>query len=107
MGFFIHCDSQLAYCPITYIVALAFCDNAFENDRLTPELIWRITVLKRLHVLPLRWKKTKLKTPLLRGAEQTLYDVDVHPSFLMKYDSSNATLKGLGEGAGFRNPVVH
>lgn len=35
-----HCDYQQAYCPITHIVALAFRDNAFENERLTPELVW-------------------------------------------------------------------
>jgi hypothetical protein len=26
------------------------CDNAFKNDRLMPELIWRLRVPKRLHV---------------------------------------------------------
>jgi hypothetical protein len=34
-----HCDYQLAYCPITQIVALAFRDGAFENEKLTPDLI--------------------------------------------------------------------
>jgi hypothetical protein len=65
-----HCDYQLAYYPITYIVALAFFDNTFENDRLMPELIWPLRVHKRLRVLPLRWKKSKLETPLLPRTEQ-------------------------------------
>jgi hypothetical protein len=51
-----HCDYQLAYWPITYIVALAFRDNAFENERLTPELVCSLRVPKRLHVLPLKFQ---------------------------------------------------
>src|SRR5205809_454592 len=61
MRFFMHCDYQLAYCPLTYIVALAFRDNAFENERLTPEIFWQLRIPKRLHVLPIKWKKSKLK----------------------------------------------
>jgi hypothetical protein len=40
-----HCDYQLAHCPITYILALAHADRAFKNGRLTPEYIlqsWQI-----------------------------------------------------------------
>jgi hypothetical protein len=50
-----HEDYQLAYCPIAYIAALAFADDAFENPRLTPELSHKLRVPKRLHVLPLQF----------------------------------------------------
>ena len=39
-----HEDYQLAYCPIAHITSLAFADNAFENTRLTPELLHRARV---------------------------------------------------------------
>ena len=47
-----HEDYQLAYCPIAHIAALAFADDAFENARLTPELLHKLRVPKRPHVLP-------------------------------------------------------
>jgi hypothetical protein len=102
-----HCDYQLAYCPITYIVALAFRDNAFENERLTPELVWSLRVPKRLHVLPLKWKKDKLDIPVLRRMRQTPSGVEVDPILSMTYDSSNSALKDLGEGLGYEEPVQH
>jgi hypothetical protein len=47
-----HGDYQMAYCPINQIISLAFRDGAFVNP-LTPELIWRLQVLKRRQDLPL------------------------------------------------------
>jgi len=38
----IHQNYQLAYCVITYILALAHHDKAFRNERLTSELILRL-----------------------------------------------------------------
>jgi hypothetical protein len=103
-----HCDYQLAYCPITYIVALAFRNNAFENERLTPELVWGgLRVPKRLHVLPLRWKKEKLDIPVLRRMRRTPFGVEVDPTLPMTYDSSNSALKDLGEGLGYEEPIQH
>ncbi|KAI3193967.1 hypothetical protein CBS147311_8868 [Penicillium roqueforti] len=52
--FFIHGDYQLAYCPITQIIAFAFRDGAFANADLTPELIWRLQVPRGSLSLPLR-----------------------------------------------------
>ena len=55
-----HCDYQLAYCPITYILALAHADRAFQNDRLTPEYIIRLRVPERLKTLSIPWKDEML-----------------------------------------------
>src|ERR1700733_9678516 len=33
---------KLAYCPITYILALAHAERAFKNERLTPDYILRL-----------------------------------------------------------------
>jgi hypothetical protein len=103
-----HCDYQLAYCPITYIVALAFRDNAFENERLTSELVWGgLRVPKHLHVLPLRWKKDKLDISVLRRMRQTPSGVEVDPILPMTYDSSNSALKDLRERLGYEASVQY
>jgi len=57
-----HEDYQLAYCPLAHITSLAFADDAFENARLTPELLHKLRVPGRLHVLPAQiveslWRK--------------------------------------------------
>jgi hypothetical protein len=52
-----HEDYQLAYCPIVHITSLAFVDDAFENARLTPELLHKLRVPGRLHVLPCHSKR--------------------------------------------------
>lgn len=40
--FFLYMDYQLVYCPITFILALAFTVNAFEADRITPDNIMQL-----------------------------------------------------------------
>lgn len=102
-----HCDYQLAYCPITYIVSQAFRDRVFENKELTPELFWRLRVRGRGHSLPIRWKKEKLDIPVLRRMDQTAYEYEVHRSMAMTYESSHSGLKDLGEDAGFEDPLGH
>jgi hypothetical protein len=102
-----HCDYQLTYCPILHIVTMAFRDNAFENERLTPDLVWKLRVPKRLPSLPLRWKKNKLKLPVLRRMKQTPHGVEVDPTLPMTYDSSNLALKHIGEGLGYEDPPDH
>lgn len=102
-----HCDYQLTYCPILHIVAMAFRDEAFENERLTPELVWRLRVPGRLPSLSLRWKTEKLKLPVLRRMEQTASGWEVDPRLPMTYDSSNMGLKHIGEGLGYENLPTH
>ena len=102
-----HGDYQVAYCPITQIISLAFRDEAFLNTALTPELIWRLRVPKRSQSLPVRWKQEKLNLPLLRRVEQTPYGYEVHTSLPMMYDSSRQALKYLGRDAGFDDELGH
>jgi Protein of unknown function (DUF3435) len=102
-----HCDYHLTYCPILHIVVMAFRDNAFENDRLTPELIWKLRVPRRLDNLSLKWKKDKLKLPVLRRMKQTPYGIEVDPALPMTYNPSNLALKHIGEGLGYEDPPDH
>ncbi|BDD59922.1 hypothetical protein MAP00_005092 [Monascus purpureus] len=105
--FFMHSDYQLAYCPITQIIAYAFRDGAFENSALTPDIVWRLKVLKCLQSLPLRWKLEKLNTPLLWRLKRTPYGYELHESLSMTYDSSWQALQELGRDARFENDIGH
>jgi hypothetical protein len=100
-----HEDYQLAYCPIAHIIALAFADGAFESARLTPELLHKLRVPSRLHVLPLRFKKSKWNKPICRSTVQTVSGVHTHPTRPMLYHTANDALKRLGELAGYRYPI--
>jgi len=100
-----HEDYQLAYCPMAHITSLAFTDDAFENARLTPELLHKLRVPGRLHVLPLRFKKSMLSTPIFRSTVQTVSGVHTHPTRPMLYPIANEALKRLGEIAGYRYPI--
>jgi Protein of unknown function (DUF3435) len=96
-----HCDYQLAYYRITYILALAHANRAFKNERLTPEYILRLRVPPRLHPLSILWKEEMLRITLLRHIEQTPYGVRVHYEKPMKYKTSNNLLKQLEKYAGY------
>jgi Protein of unknown function (DUF3435) len=97
-----HEDYQLAYCPLAHTTSLAFADDAFKNARLTPELLYKLRVLKRLHVLPLRFKKSISNTFIFRGTVKTVSGVHTHPTRIMLYRVANEGLKRLEELAGYR-----
>jgi hypothetical protein len=100
-----HEDYQLAYCPIAHITALAFADRAFQNARLTPDILPKLRVPSRLHVLPLLFKKSMFNTPIFRSTVQTVSGVHTHPTRPMFYSTANDGLKSLGELAGYRYPI--
>jgi Protein of unknown function (DUF3435) len=103
-------DYQLAYCPIAHITSLAFANEAFANDafentRLTPELLHKFRVPGRLHVLPLRFKKSMSNMSIFRGTVKTVSGVHTYPTRTMSYRVANEGLKRLGELAGYRYPI--
>lgn len=62
-----HEDDQLAFCPITHIVALAFADDAIDSgaEVLTPNIFWKLKVPSSRPVFRIRWKEGKKDTPWL------------------------------------------
>ena len=99
-----HEDYQLAYYPLAHITSLAFADDAFENSRLTPELLYKLRVPGRLHVLPLRFKKSMSNTPIFRSTAKTVSGVHTHPTRTISYRVANEGLRRLGELAGLPLP---
>ena len=104
--FSMHGVYQLAYCPINQIISYAFHDGAFFNTALTPELIWRLQVLKHSQSLPLHWKLEMLDIPLQR-VERTPYSYELHKSLPMTYNSSREALQELGWDARFEDDIGH
>jgi hypothetical protein len=100
-----HEDYQLAYYPIAHIAALAFADDAFENPRLTPELLHKLRVPKRLYVLPLQFKKSIHNIRIFRSTVRTASGVVTHATQPRSYHSASDDLKQLGEVAGYRHPI--
>ena len=60
-----HCDYQLAYCFIMYILVLIYVDRTFKKKRLTSEYIFRLRVSSRLHTFFILWKNKMLQTLIL------------------------------------------
>jgi Protein of unknown function (DUF3435) len=100
-----HEDYQLAYCPIVHVTSLAFANDAFEHARLTPEFLYKLRVPRRLHVLPLQFKKSMWSIPIFRSTVKTVSDISTHPTWPMLYRTANDALKRLGETAGYRHPI--
>jgi hypothetical protein len=63
-------------------------------------------VLGRLHVLPLRFKKSILNTPIFRGTVKTVSGVYTYLTRIMLYRVANEGLKRLGELVGYYN-LIH
>ncbi|KAK2477167.1 hypothetical protein H9L39_12391 [Fusarium oxysporum f. sp. albedinis] len=64
---------KLLFCAVSTILALALHDNAFDAPSLTDAaVIFRSKPPRFKHCIPLRWKKSMVKTPIFRryrGAE--------------------------------------
>jgi hypothetical protein len=100
-----HEDYQLVYCSLAHITSLVFVNDAFENSRFTPELFYKFRVLGRLHVLPLRFKKSILNTPIFRGIIKIVSGIYTYSTRIMLYRVANEGLKRLEEFAEYRYPI--
>ncbi|KAF5962953.1 hypothetical protein FBULB1_13691 [Fusarium bulbicola] len=68
---------KLLFCAISMILALALHDNAFDAPSLTDAaVIFRSQPPRFKHCIPLRWKKSMLKTPIFRRYRGTELSTD-------------------------------
>ncbi|KAI9888578.1 MAG: hypothetical protein M1814_006625 [Vezdaea aestivalis] len=103
--FFLHCDYQLVYCPITFILALAFADNAFKSELITPDYLLRVKVPSRLHTLPIHWKTEILDKPIFRRLRRDSSGIGIDDSLPLSYRYGNDAIHRLGELAGYRHSI--
>ena len=64
-------DVPLVCNPVMYMLALAFVDNAFENDFTGPEDIYKLIVPPETDRIRLRWKDSWAETPVFYDIEKT------------------------------------
>ncbi|KAK2469504.1 hypothetical protein H9L39_18775 [Fusarium oxysporum f. sp. albedinis] len=68
---------KLLFCAVSTILALALHDNAFDAPSLTDAaVIFRSQPPRFKHCIPLRWKKSMLKTPIFRRYRGTELSAD-------------------------------
>lgn len=65
-------DHKLAYCVITYTLALAHHDKVFKSERLTPELMLRLCVPDRIAASPRGMVARPLDEPSLHRTARWL-----------------------------------
>ncbi len=70
-------DGNLVCNLVTYIMALAFADNAFENNFTHPEQIYHLVVPPETDRIRLWWKEFWAETPIFRDIEKTTNGVRV------------------------------
>ena len=98
-------DDNLAFCPILHVLALAFADDAFESEWINcPEDLSTFQIPSHLQSLPLRWKDSKLETPIFRRAVFEGGRIITSPTKALQYGTiANHNLR-LGKSMGYPDP---
>ena len=97
-----HEDTNLAFCPITHFLALAFADEAFAApDLVSPEQLFKLNVIAGLNEQPLPWKKSMRNIPLFRRSVRTKDGVQILPDQALPYSTYHPSLTRLGFATGF------
>ena len=101
--FLVHEDDPIL-CPLTCILALAFADNAFPAQIIKSlNDFYRLRVRRSANSLTIKWKKTILKSPLLRQA--TRRGPLITSQKPLRYPIFNHDIARLGESAGFEDTL--
>ncbi|TGJ70084.1 hypothetical protein EYR41_006076 [Orbilia oligospora] len=91
---------------ISYILALAFDDNAFESVHIKePADLYRFTIPDHMATLPFHWKKEILETPIFRAHENTNEGPVISSSKGLSENVISKQGSNLGLECGFRNPM--
>ena len=88
-----------------YVMALAFADNAFENDFTRPEDIYRLVVPPELDCIRLRWKDAWTKTPIFRDVENTANGPRISQTKSLLYPKHRRYFIRLGRTCGFEKTL--
>ena len=67
------------------MLALAFADNAFENDFTGPEDIYKLVVPPETDRIRLRWKDSWAESPVFRDVEKTASGIRVSQTKSLQY----------------------
>ena len=77
-------------------MALAFADNAFENDFTCPEAIYKLVVPLESDRIRLQWKGSWAKTPIFRDVENTANGICISQTRSLEYPKHRCQFLRLG-----------
>jgi hypothetical protein len=84
-----------------YMLALAFADNAFENDFTGPEDFYKLIVPPETDCIRLRWKDSWAETPVFHDVEKTGNGIHVSQRKSIEYHKHKQFFIHLGRTCGF------
>jgi hypothetical protein len=86
-------------------MALAFADDAFENNFTRPEEIYNLVVLPESDRIRLRWKGSWAETPIFRDVEHTANGIRVSLTKPLQYAKHRSHWVRLGRTCGFEKKL--
>ncbi len=84
-----------------YMLALAFADNAFQNDFTGPEDIYKLVVPPETDRIHLQWEDSWAETPVFRDVEKTASGIRVSRTKSLQYHKHKQFFIHLGRTCGF------
>ena len=100
-------DDNLALCPISHFLALAFADDAFESSEIrSSEDIYRIFVPCHRNSYQIKWKPQILDIPVFRRTDRNRLGVCISSDRALQYDAFNQGCQRLGRDAGLEDPFT-
>ena len=103
MTFVFYENDYLMFCPVLYMLALAFADNAFASDDIkSAQDIHKLIVPEFKESIYLKWKDEWMSRPIFRRACSTVDGPVTSMVKALPYASYASHLSRLAIGAGFR-----
>jgi Protein of unknown function (DUF3435) len=88
-----------------YMMALAFADNAFENDFTCPEDIYKLVVPPESDRIRLQWKGSWAETAIFRDVENTANGIRISWTRSLEYPKHRRQFLRLGRTCGFEKTL--
>ena len=95
-----------ALCAVTHFLALAFADNAFLSEELTPENIRSLRPQDGRAVLWIGFRPEVESIPVFRTSQRVAAGVQVDPRKALTASTITKWLRRLGQGAGFEHRLT-
>jgi hypothetical protein len=100
-------DDNLALCPVSHFLALAFADDAFDASEIrSPEDVYRIPVPSYRNSYQIKWKSQILDVPIFRRTDRHQFGVFISSDRALQYDAFNQLCQRLGRHAGLEDPFT-
>ena len=99
--FAFHEEDVLLHCPLLYLMALAFADNAFENGFSSPESIYKLVVGAKTDRVRLLWKNEWCERPIFRDVQHTRKGDRIANDKALQYAKERNHFIRLGRSCGY------